>query len=62
MERNNLQVMFNHAVVIQKILFETHKCSSGICADCNYYSVCGVTNLLLKYIQHELYQHNAKGG
>lgn len=61
MKQNNLKAMFDYAVIIQKILFETRECSSGICADCNYYSICEVTNLLLKSIQHELYRHNAKG-
>ena len=61
MKQNNLKAMFDHAVIIQKILFETHECSTGICADCNYYSICETTNLLLKFIQHELNKHNAKG-
>lgn len=61
MKQNKLKAMFDRAVVIQKTLFETHECSTGICADCNYYNICEVTNLLLKFIQHELYQHDAKG-
>ena len=61
MKQNELQAMFDRAVIIQKILFETHECSTGICADCNYYSICEATNLLLKFIQHELNKHNAKG-
>ena len=60
-KQNNLKSMFDHAVIIQNILFETHECSSGICAHCNYYSICEATNLLLKSIQHELYRHYAKG-
>lgn len=61
MEQNKLKAMFDHADIIQDILFETHECLSGICADCNYYSICEVTNLLLKSIQHELNKYDAKG-
>ena len=52
MKQNNLKAMFDHAVVIQKILFETHECSTGRCADCNYYSICELTICLLKFIHN----------
>lgn len=61
MKRNKLKAMFDHAVVIQKILFETHECPTGTCTDCNYYNICETTNLLLKFIQRESYRHDAKG-
>lgn len=61
MKQNNLKAMFDHAVVILKILFETHECSTGRCADCNYYNICELTNCLLKFIQHKLNKYNEKG-
>lgn len=60
-KENELQAMLHDANQLIKRIFETHECSSGICDDCNYYSICEVTNLLLKSIQHELYRHYAKG-
>ena len=61
MKQNNLKAMFDRVDIIQTILFETHECTTGICTDCNYYSICKATDLLLKFIQHELNKHNAKG-
>ena len=61
MARNNLEAMFDHAVVIEKIVFETRECSTGICDNCNYYNICETTNLLLKFINHEINRYDAKG-
>ena len=61
MNRNVLQKMRFHVRQVQKMTYETRNCIIIGCDNCDYAYICEVTNLLLKFIQHELYRHEAKG-
>lgn len=61
MKRNELQAMQHYSRGVQKVLFKSYDCVVRECDNCDYAYICEVTNLLLKFIQHELNKCDAKG-
>ena len=61
MNRNDLYEMRFHVRQVQKRAYETRSCLIMGCDNCDYAYICEVTNLLLKFIQHELNKYDAKG-
>lgn len=62
MNRNDLLEMRFNVRQVQKRAYETRSCLINGCDNCDYAYICEVTNLLLKFIQHELNKCDAKGG
>ena len=61
MNQKDLQEMYFHVRQAQNRAYETRSCIIIGCGNCDYAYICEVTNLLLKFIQHELNKYNAKG-
>lgn len=56
-----LEAIWDSVWKAQKIIYETHSCIINGCDNCDYAYICEVTNLLLKFIQHELNKCDVKG-
>lgn len=57
----DLQAMRHYVRQTQKIIWETNSCITIGCDKCDYAYICELTNLLIKFIQHELNKYDAKG-
>ena len=61
MRRRELQAMRHYVRQVQKISYETRSCIIIGCDNCDCAYICELTNYLLKFIQHEINQYDAKG-
>lgn len=61
MNRNELQAMRHYVRKVQKLVYKTRDCIISGCDNCDWVYICELTNCLLKFIQHELNQYDAKG-
>lgn len=61
MTRRQLLAMRHYVRQTQKIIYETRECIINGCDNCDCAYICELTNCLLKFIQHELNKHDAKG-
>lgn len=57
----DLQATRHYVIQVQKIIYETGNCIVIGCDNCDCAYICELTNCLLKFIQHELNKHDAKG-
>lgn len=56
MSFDKVQAMLNHICEIQKLLYDEHRCETGLCKTCSYNYICRMIENLLTAVIHDAWK------
>ena len=60
MSFDKVQAMLNHICEMQKLLYDEHRCETGLCKTCSYNNTCRMISNLLAAVMQEAWKQSER--